>query len=67
MQIFIIFVFWILIRMALSAILMVTYDAVADWQGWKPMPFWIAFAVIMGLGVIGSLFRSNVEVKAGNR
>ena len=60
-EIFVILLLWVLIRLALSAILMVSYDAVASWQGWAPMPFWVAFAILFVLGIVGSFFKTSVE------
>lgn len=63
-EFFVVLLLGILVRLAVSAILMVSYDAVADWQGWASMPFWVAFATLLVLEIVGSsFFKTSVETK----
>ncbi len=37
------------------------FNVVAEWQGWRPMSFWVAFAIMFGLSLIGSRLRASVK------
>lgn len=40
------------------------FNLVAEWQGWQPISFWVSFALMLTLNLIGrQLFSHSVSVK----